>query len=866
MSWLKNLSIKVKILLAVITALLALIVVAAVSLNSLSSVNDSLNRLVDVDSTKVDLSNKMMLNMLEMQRAEKNMILALTQQEMDEYQKNFDDSKNDLDSQYKKIQNLIDDENKNKLKKFDQKMEAYIQNFNGISTLTRMNSNQKAKELLRTDARDKILLVDELTDDLASAIRKDIIDELKKDNTSNKVVRQKLDAILLVSDATSNLLKSVRDAGRAILLLTDSEIKEIADRSNKFIKVTYENLIELKKITDTDKNAKIDRALKALENFDKVQTQILTLTMQNSNQKAVDLSMNVASKNIAEARALLREIANANDKNMIDAKKQSDEKFNTILTMVILVASIGSLIAIALSLIIVSQVSNNLSNFKHGLDSFFKFLNKEVQSVEKINIDSKDEFGEMSHDVNRNIEMIQSSLVESNKLAENVNDVVALVKNGDFSQSIELSSNDEILNNIKNSINELISNTKRPIEELKHVLKDFENGRLDSKIINEYEGSFNDMKVSVNSLGDTLQYIIKDTGVALEKLSSGDFNAKISAEYMGDFNPIKTSVNDLASNLNSTLSDMNDVLNMLGIGKVDKRITKSYDGDFNIGKNGVNKLADIIDNLISEISKNVVEIKDASVNVETASRDIASGASQQASSIEETTAAIEEMNGSITTSTKNANETNSIAKETSQMAADGGQAVDKTVNAMKTIADRIKIIQDIAYQTNLLALNAAIEAARAGQHGKGFAVVAAEVRKLAQRSQKAASQISQITFESVKISEEAGHLISQVVPKIEETAVLIQEISSSSKEQESGISQITTAMTELDSVTQTNSNAASQLSSASADMDAKVDAVQQVINSYLKGSDAAANKSSDYGIEMPLETDEKFDLREFDKY
>jgi len=162
----------------------------------------------------------------------------------------------------------------------------------------------------------------------------------------------------------------------------------------------------------------------------------------------------------------------------------------------------------------------------------------------------------------------------------------------------------------------------------------------------------------------------------------------------------------------------------------------------------------------------------------------------------------------------------------------GGKAVVQTVAAMKEIAGKISIIEEIARQTNLLALNAAIEAARAGEHGKGFAVVASEVRKLAERSQRAAAEISQLSSSSVEVAERAGEMLSSMLPDIQRTAELVQEISAASKEQDSGADQINKAIQQLDHVIQQNASAAEQMSATAEELASQSEQLQATIGFF----------------------------------
>lgn len=188
---------------------------------------------------------------------------------------------------------------------------------------------------------------------------------------------------------------------------------------------------------------------------------------------------------------------------------------------------------------------------------------------------------------------------------------------------------------------------------------------------------------------------------------------------------------------------------------------------------------------------------------------------------------MEEMNSSVVQNADNAKQTTVIAEKAAKDAHEGGKAVTETVQAMKSIADKIDIIEEIARQTNMLALNAAIEAARAGAHGKGFAVVASEVRKLAERSQTAAKEISGLSTNSVEIAEKAGKLIEDIVPGIQKTAELVHEISAFSNEQTNGIEQVTKAVQQLEKVIQQNAGATEEMASTSKELSDQAENLQE---------------------------------------
>jgi methyl-accepting chemotaxis protein len=208
------------------------------------------------------------------------------------------------------------------------------------------------------------------------------------------------------------------------------------------------------------------------------------------------------------------------------------------------------------------------------------------------------------------------------------------------------------------------------------------------------------------------------------------------------------------------------------------------------------------------------------------------------------------MTASIAQNTENAKVTEGMASKAATDAADGGESVNATVAAMKQIAQKIGIIDDIAAQTNLLALNAAIEAARAGEHGKGFAVVAAEVRKLAERSQVAAQEIGEVASSSVQLAEKAGKLLEQMVPTIRKTADLVQEISAASSEQSSGVGQINSAVSQLNTTTQQNASSSEELAATSEEMSNQAEQLQQTM-SFFRLDGAGPAKTPAYTVRKP---------------
>lgn len=268
-------------------------------------------------------------------------------------------------------------------------------------------------------------------------------------------------------------------------------------------------------------------------------------------------------------------------------------------------------------------------------------------------------------------------------------------------------------------------------------------------------------------------------------------------------------------------------------------------------KDETGQLAESLRNMIAKLREIVSDVKASSENVSAGSEQLSSsaqemsqGATEQAAAAEEASSSMEEMTSNINQNADNALQTEKIARKAADDAKQGGSAVALTVKAMKDIAGKISIIEEIARQTNLLALNAAIEAARAGEHGKGFAVVASEVRKLAERSQEAAGEISELSVSSVEVAERAGALLEQILPDIQKTAELVQEITASSTEQRTGAEQINSAIQQLDQVIQRNAGASEEMASTAEELASQAETLQHAISFFKMNSNASGFSSA----------------------
>ncbi len=345
---------------------------------------------------------------------------------------------------------------------------------------------------------------------------------------------------------------------------------------------------------------------------------------------------------------------------------------------------------------------------------------------------------------------------------------------------------------------------------------------------------------TIEQVRANLKALIEDTSTLASAALQGRLDTRADAErHTGDFRRIVVGINDTLDAIVTPLNEAMRVLQSVEQGDLTQSINGNYHGKLQDLKDCVNSMVGRLSTVVAEVRTAADALSNASEQISGTSQALSSAASQQSSSVEETSASMEQMSSSINQNTENASVTDGIASKASTQAVDGGKAVTDTVAAMKSIAAKIGIIDDIAYQTNLLALNAAIEAARAGDHGKGFAVVAAEVRKLAERSQVAAQEIGQVAGNSVSLAEHAGKLLDEIVPSIKKTSDLVQEITAASKEQALGVGQINSAMSQLTQTTQQNAASSEELAATAEEMTGQAEQLQQLMGFFNTGHGGA---------------------------
>jgi methyl-accepting chemotaxis protein len=410
------------------------------------------------------------------------------------------------------------------------------------------------------------------------------------------------------------------------------------------------------------------------------------------------------------------------------------------------------------------------------------------------------------------------------------------VAQGDFSAIIDINQNDEI-GAVAFAVKTIVTNLKKFQNELSELILNASQGKLTARgDVKKFEGGYFEIIKGINNIMDALINPLTLSANYIQKISVGEIPALITDVYLGDFNEIKNSINLLITS-NKEIIDRSQQ-----ISKGDLTIKLKPRSEKDELLIALSEMIIRLNEIVAQITEATENVASGSTQLSSTASQIAQGANEQAASTEEVSSSIEEMTSTIQQNSENATQTEKIAKDSAQGILNVNLATEKSIIAIKEIAIKIQIINTIAEKTDILAINAAIEAARAGEHGKGFAVVAAEVRKLAEVSQKAAKEINELSRTSLNVTEEAGKLMALIIPNIQKTSQLVQEITAASSEQSSGATQISKAIEQLSQVTQQNSAAAEEMNSGSEELAGQAELLKEVISFFTIEKQIRATK------------------------
>jgi methyl-accepting chemotaxis protein len=430
---------------------------------------------------------------------------------------------------------------------------------------------------------------------------------------------------------------------------------------------------------------------------------------------------------------------------------------------------------------------------------------------------------------------------------------------------------------INETIEAVRSNLKRVMFEISGLIEASKNGKLKVRGKEaEYQGDWKTIITGLNEMLDAILLPIDEGNRVLKLISQGNITERVELDLKGDHKAMQDAVN----NVQAWLRNMVDVIQEIAKGDLTVNVRKLSEKD-ELSETLI-EMTESLSDIVNEMTMAADNVAEGSGQISSSSNMIASGSNEQASSTEEVSSSMEQMASNIEQNTQNAKQTEKISTKAANDIETSNELVKQTVEAMKTIAEKIGIITDIAERTDLLAINAAIEAARAGEHGEGFAVVAAEVRKLAEQSQIAAKDITEVSGKSVKIAENTGNQLTSVVPDIQETAQLVKEIANASMEQGANANHVNNAMQQLSDVIQQNSSNAEELSTGAEELNSQAEQMRETIG-FFKVKGGSRMKSSrldfkntgnqtqnkkNYDVKFESKKEQKLDLDddEFENY
>ncbi len=606
------------------------------------------------------------------------------------------------------------------------------------------------------------------------------LDKLSSQNDRlNSIVDVSAEKIKLASRINQGVLAITRAEKNIILADTQEQMDKFADFSDQNQKEMEDRIKRLEALVNGEGKTHLDQFEKTWTEYLAINKQVRDLARLNSNVKAKILSQGDGRSAFDATAAIMDGMVTKLDAEAAQAAKEND---------------VAKASAAAKKIIYGTQINKNLVEIQRGEKNLILATTQEAM----------DGYA-------KEIESVQNNLEQKVQALEGII--------GDEDK--------KTLNDFNNAYQKYLAIHQR-IRDLSR-----ENGNARAFALATGKG-----RTVSSSAMDQMAGIVDSNDKAMDKDKAFSQQAYLSARnvlflLLGVSLVFGVGVSLwIIRTISTGLSKAISATNAVASGDLSQNIevtSRDEIGDLlNSVKTMIEKLRDVVSN-VQSASDNVAS---GSQELSTSSEEMSQGATEQASAAEEASSSMEQMAANIRQNADNAMQTEKIANKSAEDAKQGGVAVAQTVSAMKEIAGKISIIEEIARQTNLLALNAAIEAARAGEHGKGFAVVAAEVRKLAERSQHAAAEISELSGSSVEVAEQAGKMLSAMVPDIQRTAELVQEISAASREQDTGAEQVNQAIMQLDQVIQQNASASEEMAATSEELSSQAEQLLDTISFF----------------------------------
>ena len=808
---LKNLTIRTKLF--TVLGLMAAVAIGLTFLatSKLAGINDQLNNIVEVTSVRALLSAQINEDLLAIHRAEKNMILADTDADMDRYAKNMEKATTGMQEKLGQLEKIASEEGKKRIAEFRTAFDEYKTVSAQVQEATRRNTNLQAFQLSSGQGRQQYDKAEQLLKAIADRGDQEVSGQVKKlmdlkDQRIEEAAKAADTAstrALLSARCVQDLLALHRAEKNLILATKVEDMDQYAKAIEQRKTSLEEKLKEIEKTASAQDKQDIATFRQAFAEFLATDQKVCALTRENSNTVARDLSGTKGRAAIDKAQQAMEAIAEMANQAMKDDARTSDEAYAAAKWMMYSVSFIGIVIAVGLGFLVITGVVGAIRKAMEVIKAFAA-----GDYSQRLEIDSKDEIGQMAVSLNQAIGATAKAMDDVKEAAEREKEAQAQ-KAAEERQRAEAQ--------------------RREVEEadrkVKHILEvATQVARRDYSRQVEVTGSD-----ALGQLGDGLKKFFADKKTTEEREAEAAEKDRIAAEIL------RRKVDHLLEVVAAAAQgDLTRTVKVEGTEPVDELAA------------GIKKMLEDLASVIGQVTESAAQFNEGSRVIAESSQGLASGAQQQSSSVEEMTASIEELARSIEGVKENSVEADKMAKRTSQLAEHGGEAVKRSIESMELIrtssqqiGEIIQVISEIASQTNLLALNAAIEAARAGEHGMGFAVVADEVRKLAERSNQAAREISTLIKESTQrveegaqISTETAKSFQEIIAGVTDTAGKISEIAAAAVQQAANAEEVSKAIQGVAHVTEQSAAGSEEMASSSEELGAQASALRQLVTRF----------------------------------